>query len=60
MFTSDYTEDAILRNGCLSSAVLLLPKLHGKAALAQMVRQAVNSEIALNAAQRPVLKLCLR
>jgi DNA-binding LytR/AlgR family response regulator len=50
LFTSGYTENAILNNGCLPSGVLLLPKPYRKAALAKMVRQAVNSDIALNVA----------
>ena len=50
LFTSGYTENAILSNGCLPSGVLLLPKPYRKAALAQMVRQAVGSDRALNAA----------
>jgi signal transduction histidine kinase len=50
LFTSGYTENAILSNGCLPSGVLLLPKPYRKPALAHMVRQAVNSDIAMNAA----------
>jgi signal transduction histidine kinase/ActR/RegA family two-component response regulator len=50
LFTSGYTENAILSNGCLPSGVLLLPKPYRKTALAQMVRQAVNSDMTLNAA----------
>ena len=50
LFTSGYTENAILSNGCLPSGVLLLPKPYRKAALARMVRQAVGSDQALNAA----------
>jgi signal transduction histidine kinase/CheY-like chemotaxis protein len=50
LFTSGHTENAILSNGCLPSGVLLLPKPYRKAALASMVRQAVNSAIVLNAA----------
>jgi hypothetical protein len=36
--------------GCLPSDVLLLPKPYRKAALAQMVRQVVGPDRALNAA----------
>jgi signal transduction histidine kinase/CheY-like chemotaxis protein len=50
LFTSGYTENAILSNGCLPTGVLLLCKPYRKAALAQMVRQAVTSKIALDAA----------
>jgi signal transduction histidine kinase/ActR/RegA family two-component response regulator len=50
LFTSGYTENAILSNGCLPSGVLLLPKPYRKTALAHMVRQAVNSDMTLNAA----------
>jgi PAS domain S-box-containing protein len=50
LFTSGYTENAILNNGCLPAGVLLLPKPYRKAALAQMVRQAVGSDTALSAA----------
>jgi signal transduction histidine kinase/ActR/RegA family two-component response regulator len=50
LFTSGYTENVILSNGCLPSGVLLLRKPYRKPALAHMVRQAVNSDIALNAA----------
>ena len=50
LFTSGYTENAILSNGCLPAGVLLLAKPYRKAALAHMVRQAVNSDLALNAA----------
>jgi CheY-like chemotaxis protein len=50
LFTSGYTENAIISNGCLPSDVLLLPKPYRKAALARLVRQAVHSETALDAA----------
>jgi PAS domain S-box-containing protein len=40
LFTSGYTENAILSDGRLPPDVLLLPKPYRKAALAQMVRQA--------------------
>ena len=42
LFTSGYTENAILSNGCLPSGILLLAKPYRKAALARMVRQAVD------------------
>jgi CheY-like chemotaxis protein len=50
LFTSGYTENAILNNGCLPSGVLLLPKPYRKAALARMVRQAVDMPAASSAA----------
>ncbi|HWF96472.1 MAG TPA: ATP-binding protein [Xanthobacteraceae bacterium] len=50
LFTSGYTENAILSNGCLPSGVLLLPKPYRRSALAHMVRQALGSDQALNAA----------
>jgi signal transduction histidine kinase/CheY-like chemotaxis protein len=50
LFTSGYTEKAILANGCLPAGVLLLPKPYRKAALARMIRQAVDSDMALDAA----------
>jgi hypothetical protein len=40
----------LLGNGCLPSGVLLLPKPNRRSALAHMVRQAVGSDRALNAA----------
>jgi PAS domain S-box-containing protein len=43
LFTSGYTENAILSDGRLPPDVLLLPKPYRKAALAQMVRQALCS-----------------
>jgi hypothetical protein len=39
LFTSGYTENAILSNGCLLSGVLLLPKPYRKAELALIVRR---------------------
>jgi nitrogen-specific signal transduction histidine kinase/CheY-like chemotaxis protein len=50
LFTSGYTENAILANGCLPSGVLLLPKPYRKAVLARMVRQALHADMALDAA----------
>jgi hypothetical protein len=50
LFTAGYTENAILSDGCLPSGVLLLAKPYRKTALADMVRQAVNSDMAPHAA----------
>jgi PAS domain S-box-containing protein len=50
LFTSGYTENAILANGCLPSGVLLLPNPYRKAVLARMVRQALHADMALDAA----------
>ena len=43
LFTSGYTENAIMSDGRLPPGVLLLPKPYCKAALAEMVRQALCS-----------------
>ena len=41
LFTSGYTEDAIVHHGRLDPGVLLLAKPYRKADLARMMRQAV-------------------
>ena len=41
LFTSGYTQDAIVHHGRLDPDVLLLPKPYRKADLAQMIRKAI-------------------
>src|SRR5207253_2952421 len=43
LFTSGYTEDAVIHHGRLDPGVLLLPKPYRKADLARMLRQALSS-----------------
>jgi CheY-like chemotaxis protein len=43
LFTSGYTEDAIMHHGRLDPGVLLLPKPYRKPELARMIRVALNS-----------------
>jgi hypothetical protein len=42
LFTSGYTEDAILHHGRLEAGVLLLPKPYRKSDLAHMIRAAID------------------
>jgi hypothetical protein len=42
LFTSGYTEDAILHHGRLEPGVLLLPKPYRKSDLAHMIRTAID------------------
>ena len=44
LFTSGYTETAIIHHGRLDPGVLLLPKPHRKADLARMLRQALDAD----------------
>jgi CheY-like chemotaxis protein len=46
LFTSGYTESAIVHHGRLDPGVLLLPKPYRKSDLARMLRQALATEIA--------------
>jgi PAS domain S-box-containing protein len=46
LFTSGYTENAIVHHGRLDPGVLLLPKPYRKSDLARMLRQALATEIA--------------
>ena len=41
LYTSGYTDDAIMHQGRLDDGVLLLTKPYRKAQLAQMMRQAI-------------------
>jgi FixJ family two-component response regulator len=42
LFTSGYTEDAIVHHGRLDSGVLLLAKPYRKSDLARMIRRAID------------------
>jgi PAS domain S-box-containing protein len=54
VFTSGYTENAIIHHGRLDPGVLLLAKPYRKAELAQMLRRAIaGAEVAPERAQRP-------
>jgi CheY-like chemotaxis protein len=50
LFTSGYTENALLEHGRLPSAVLLLTKPYRKSELARMLRQALETNVCLSAA----------
>jgi CheY-like chemotaxis protein len=50
LFTSGYTENALLQQGRLPPGVLLLPKPYRKAELARMLRQALEVNRSLTAA----------
>jgi PAS domain S-box-containing protein len=50
LFTSGYTENALLEHGRLPAAVLLLAKPYRKSELARMLRQALDTNVYLGAA----------
>jgi signal transduction histidine kinase/ActR/RegA family two-component response regulator len=58
LFTSGYSEDAIIHNGRLDTGVLLLAKPYRKTELARMLRSALTAVIKLEpAAEEPVASL---
>jgi DNA-binding NarL/FixJ family response regulator len=52
LFTSGYTEKALLHHGRLDAGVLLLPKPYNKSDLARMVRLALDGTQALHPGQQ--------
>ncbi|HZP79045.1 MAG TPA: PAS-domain containing protein [Pseudolabrys sp.] len=50
LFTSGYSENALLQQGRLEPGVLLLPKPYRKASLAKLLREALEARAPLNAA----------